>query len=87
MRIIYNDNEGLKILIPAMDVDPIIIAEKDVPKGILFRVVDDNQIPTDRTYRSAWEYEITEFNADGRGLTKDEFHAKYPDLVGWAVNE
>jgi hypothetical protein len=31
------------------------------------------------------DYEITEANADGRGLTKDEFYAKYPDLTGWAV--
>jgi hypothetical protein len=85
MRILYNDAEGLKVLIPAIDIDMIIIAEKDVPANIFFKIVDDSEIPTDRTYRDAWEYEITEANADGRGLTKDEFYAKYPDLVGWAV--
>jgi hypothetical protein len=85
MRILYNDAEGLKVLIPAIDIDMIIIAEKDVPANIFFKIVDDSEIPTDRTYRDAWEYEITEANADGRGLTKDEFYVKYPDLAGWAV--
>lgn len=85
MRILYNDNEGLKILIPAIDLDPFILGEKDVPAGLLFKIVEDSEIPSDRTYRSAWTYEINESNKDGVGLTKDEFYAKYPHLTGWAV--
>lgn len=85
MKIIYNDNEGLKILIPAIDIDPVILGEKDVPAGLLFKIVDDPAIPTDRAYRSAWTYEINESNKDGIGLTKEQFYAKYPDLQGWAV--
>jgi hypothetical protein len=85
MRILYNDNEGLKILITAIDADIAIIADKDVPAGILYKIVEDSELPQDRTYRSAWTYEITESNADGRGLTKEEFDAKYPEYKGWAV--
>jgi hypothetical protein len=85
MRILYNNNEGLKILIPAIDADILLIAEKDVPANILFKIVNDSEIPSDRTYRNAWEYDITEANADGRGLAKEEFHAKYPELSHWAV--
>ena len=85
MKILYNDNEGLKILIPAIDIDPVILGEKDVPAGLMFKIVDDSVIPQDRTYRSAWTYEINESNKDGVGLTKDEFYAKYPHLTGWAV--
>ncbi len=85
MKIIYNDNEGLKILIPAIEIDPIILGEKDVPSGLLFKVIQDSDLPTDRTYRSAWTAEITEANKDGVGLTKEQFYAKYPDLTGWAV--
>lgn len=84
MRIIYNSN-GLKILTPAIEIDPVILGEKDVPAGIKFKIVNDSDIPTDRTYRSAWTYEITDANKDGIGLTKEEFYAKYPDLRGWAV--
>ena len=32
------------------------IASKDVPTGKPFKVVDVADIPTDRTFRDAWEY-------------------------------
>lgn len=85
MRIIYNDSEGLKILIPALDIDPVILGEKDVPAGIKFKVIPVSEIPNDREFRSAWTYNITDDNKSGIGLTKDQFYAKYPELKGWAV--
>ena len=30
------------------------IALKDVPTGLPFAIVEDSEIPTDRTYRDAW---------------------------------
>lgn len=84
-RIIYNQDNQLKILIPAIDIDPVILGEKDVPAGLMFKIIDNSELPADRTYRSAWTYEINESNKDGIGLTKDEFYAKYPQLTGWAV--
>jgi hypothetical protein len=32
------------------------IAAKDVPAGKPFQIVDVSDIPTDRTFREAWEY-------------------------------
>ena len=84
-RIIYNENNQLKILIPAIEVDPIILGEKDVPAGLLFKVINASELPSDRSSRNFWRCEITEENADGRGFTKEEFYAKYPNLTGWAV--
>ena len=60
-RIIYpNDNGGVAILIPTPEylVDHTIeeLAAKDVPEGKPFKVVDVSDIPTDRTFRNAWEY-------------------------------
>lgn len=60
-RIIYpNDNGGVSILIPT----PEYLAEhtieelvaKDVPTGKPYKIVDVSDIPTDRTFRNAWEY-------------------------------
>jgi hypothetical protein len=85
VKIIFNDNEGLKILTPAIEIDPVILGEKDVPSGLKFKVIDDSDLPSDRTYRSAWTYEITDTNKDGVGLTKEQFYSKYPHLTGWAV--
>jgi len=32
------------------------VAAKDVPEGKPFKIVDVSDIPTDRTFRAAWEY-------------------------------
>jgi hypothetical protein len=58
-RIIYpNDEGGVSILIPAIECGLTIeeIAAKDVPEGKPFKIVDVADIPTDRTFRDAWEY-------------------------------
>jgi hypothetical protein len=57
-RIIYpSDDGGVAIIIPA-DCGLTIeeIAAKDVPEGKPFKIVDVADIPTDRTFRNAWEY-------------------------------
>ena len=62
-RIIYPTPEGgVAIIIPAPDCGLTIeeIAAKDVPAGVPFRIVEAETIPTDRTFRAAWEYSATE---------------------------
>jgi hypothetical protein len=57
-RIIYpTDDGGVAIIIPA-DCGLTIeeIAAKDVPEGKPFKIVDVADIPTDRTFRNAWEF-------------------------------
>jgi len=58
-RIIYpTDNGGVAVIIPAINTGLSIeqIAEKDVPAGKPFKIVDVTDIPSDRTFREAWEY-------------------------------
>ena len=58
-RIIYStENGGVAIIIPAAECGLTIeeIAVKDVPDGRPFKIVDVSDIPTDRTFRNAWEY-------------------------------
>jgi hypothetical protein len=58
-RIIYpTDDGGVAIIIPA-DCGLTIeeIAAKDVPEGKPYKIVDVADIPTDRTFRGAWEYQ------------------------------
>jgi hypothetical protein len=83
-KIAYNDNEGLKIIHPAIDLDIDTIAHKDVPSGLYFKIIDESDLPSRET-RQAWEIEIDSENADGIGLTKEEFEAKYPEYKGMAV--
>jgi len=58
-RIIYpTDDGGVAVIIPA-DCSLTIeeIAAKDVPAGKPYKIVDVSDIPADRTFRNAWEYQ------------------------------
>ena len=58
-RIIYpTDDGGVAVMIPTEECGLTIeaIAAKDVPQGVPFKIVDATDIPSDRTFRNAWEY-------------------------------
>ena len=51
-RIIYqNETGGVSIIIPTESVE---LALKDVPEGVPYEIVDEADIPSDRTFRNAW---------------------------------
>jgi len=59
-RIIYQtDDGGVAVIIPTpqaletMDINAI--AKKDVPTGKPYKIVADSEVPSDRTFRNAWE--------------------------------
>jgi len=58
-RIIYpTDDGGVAVIVPAPNCGLTIeqIAEKDVPTGVAYHIVDVTDVPSDRTFRNAWEY-------------------------------
>ena len=58
-RIIYpTDDGGVSIVIPAPECGLTIeeIAARSVPEGKPYKIVDVSDIPSDRTFRDAWEY-------------------------------
>ena len=58
-RIIYpTDDGGVAVIVPAPNCGLTIeqIAEKDVPTGKAYQIVDVADVPSDRTFRNAWEY-------------------------------
>lgn len=58
-RIIYpTDDGGVAVIVPAPNCRLTIeqIAEKDVPTGVAYQIVDVADVPSDRTFRNAWEY-------------------------------
>lgn len=59
-RIIYpTDDGGVAVIVPAAECGLTIqqIAAKDVPMGKPYKIVDVADVPSDRTFRNAWEYE------------------------------
>lgn len=58
-RIIYpTDDGGVVVVIPAPECKLTIqeIANKDVPAGKPYKIVDVTEIPSDRTFRGAWTW-------------------------------
>ena len=74
-RIIYQNNDGgVSIIIPTGELAIEEVAKKDVPAGVAYKIVDEADIPSDRTFRNAWEANITE--PDGYGIGADAWFAE-----------
>lgn len=60
-RIIYSNDDGsVAVLIPAeCDLTIEEIADKDVPAGKQYRILDTIDVPSDRTFRGAWKEDLT----------------------------
>lgn len=60
-RIIYpTDEGGVAVIIPApefLETHTIEeLAAKNVPNGKAYQIIDETDVPSDRTFRNAWEY-------------------------------
>ena len=77
-RIIYkNLDNSVGVMIPTQEAlkfaTVIQVAEKDVPAGLPYWIVEDSVIPKDRTFRSAWEIDENFGKPDGFGGELNEF--------------
>ena len=67
-RIIYKNTDGtISIIIPAncgLTVEQI--AQKDVPTGLSYKIVNVSEVPSDREFRNAWTIDDAELT-DGVG--------------------
>lgn len=76
-RIIYRTDEGgVAVIVPAPEAleqyGIEAIALKDVPAGKPFKIVDAADIPSDRTFRAAWEIDPA-LLTDGVGAESNLF--------------
>jgi hypothetical protein len=60
-RIIYpTDEGGVAVIVPTSEylADHTIeeLAAKDVPDGKAYQIIDEADVPSNRTFRNAWEY-------------------------------
>ena len=77
-RIIYkNLDNSVGVIIPTQEVlkfaTVIQVAEKDVPTGLPYWIVETSLIPEDRTFRSAWEIDDSFGEPTGFGWESNEF--------------
>lgn len=81
-RIIYQtDDGGVAVIVPAPEALALYgldaIAQKDVPSGKPYKIVDASDVPADRTFRAAWEVDPATLT-DGIGADFDSFSEVQP---------
>ena len=55
MKIIYTNNEGgISVIHPTGELPIEDVCQKDVPAGVPYLIVSEDDIPSDRTFRNAW---------------------------------
>ena len=66
-RILYKNPEGgIAVIVPTGELSVEATAAKDVPTGLPYKIVDVSEIPSDRTFRDAWDIDEAELT-DGVG--------------------
>jgi hypothetical protein len=78
MRIIYQTEEGLAVIVPTGELAIEEVARKDVPAGVDYWIVEDSEVPSDRTFRNAWELDASIGTPDGQGIGADAWFAEQP---------
>ena len=78
MKIVFkNEDNSIGIITPTDEALSFAtieqIAEKDVVHNLPYWIVEDSVIPTDRTFRSAWEIDESFGKPDGFGGESNEF--------------
>ena len=62
-KIVYKQDSGVAIITPILtEINPDTkvaytveeIAKKDVPTGKKYKIINDSDVPTDRSFRNAW---------------------------------
>ncbi len=73
-KVLYpNPDGGICVIHPTNDLPVEDVCQKDVPAGTPYLIVEDDVIPSDRSFRNAWEADFS--NPDGHGIGADAYFA------------
>jgi len=74
-KILYpNQTGGVSVIHPTGELPIEDVCQKDVPAGTPYLIVEDDVIPSDRSFRNAWEADFS--NPDGYGIGADAWFAE-----------
>ena len=68
-RIVYQKEDGgIAVITIASNCELTLeeICAKDVPTGVKYKIIDSSELPADREFRNAWDYDFTN-SYDGVG--------------------
>ena len=88
MKIIYKDTKStVSVITQTSEWTGSMeeLAQKNVPTGLKYKIVEDSVIPTDRTFRNAWEvdtdFKISENLTKAKDITKDRLRVERKPLL------
>ena len=58
-RIIYPQETGIAVITPTGELSLEETALKDVPSGVKYKIIDVSDLPQERNFRNAWEFDFT----------------------------
>ena len=58
-KIIYPNETGIAVITPTGELSVEETALKDVPSGVKYKIIDASDLPQERDFRGAWEYDFT----------------------------
>lgn len=64
--IIFPNETGISVIISTGELSVEETALKDVPTGVKYKIIDSSDLPTERDFRNAWEYDFSK-DSDGVG--------------------
>lgn len=71
MKIIYPTSDGgIAVIHPSGVLSVEQTAEKDVPRGVPYKLLADDAVPADREFRGAWEADFSSPDGHGAGYTE-----------------
>jgi len=73
-KIIYPKSDGgISVIHPTGAIPFEDLCQKRVPAGVPYLIVSEDDIPSDRSFRGAWEADFS--NPDGYGIGADAYFA------------
>jgi hypothetical protein len=81
MKIIYQTASGVAIIHPTGELSIEEVAAKDVPSGVPYRIVNDDEVPSDRAFRDALKYDLTVDMPKAVNITKDRLRVERAPLL------
>jgi len=58
-KIIYPNETGIAVITPTGELSLEETAKKDVPTGVKYKIIDASDLPKERDFRNAWEFDFT----------------------------
>ena len=64
--IIFPNESSIAVMVPTGELSVEETALKDVPSGVKYKIIENTDLPEDRTFRDAWEFDFsTDFDGVG----------------------